>query len=75
MLSGFKDVDDGSAVVSSAPISGLGSADTAASLAGLGSTFEIGSVVTSICFADGSAVDGSPFKKHTKSRKFQSNSI
>lgn len=65
MLSGLiDDDDDGSAVVSSASISGVGSDDADGSLAGLGSTFEIGSVVTlsmSSCFADGSAVDGSPF--------------
>lgn len=73
MLSGLEDDDDGSAVDSSDGFSGLGSADTAGSadtfgsLAGLGSTFEIGSAVTptislSICFDDGSAVDGSPYK-------------
>lgn len=73
MASGLNDDDgDGSAVVSSDAISALGSADTVGSLAGLGSTFETGSAVTllSICFDDGSGVDGSPFKNIHRNNQF-----
>lgn len=68
MVSGL----DGSAVVSSdAGISALGSADVVGSLAGFGSAFAAGSAVTllstSICLDDGSALDGSPFRKNEQS--------